>query len=47
LGDPGLGLEDFKADVKGMGFGVVEWIHLAQDRIQWRALVYVLYLWFV
>jgi hypothetical protein len=25
--------------IKETGWGIVEWIHLAQDRDQWRALV--------
>jgi hypothetical protein len=28
-----------KIDIE-IGFGVVDWIHLAQDRDQWRALVH-------
>jgi hypothetical protein len=26
-------------DVKGIGWGGMDWIHLAQDNDQWRALV--------
>jgi hypothetical protein len=29
----------FKMNVKDTEFGDVNWIHLAQDRDQWRALV--------
>jgi hypothetical protein len=28
-----------KMDLKKIGLGGVEWIHLAQDRDQWRAVV--------
>jgi hypothetical protein len=28
-----------KIDLRGIGGEVVDWIQLAQDRIQWRALV--------
>jgi hypothetical protein len=31
--------EDNKMDLKRMGKEVVEWIHLANDKIQWRILV--------
>jgi hypothetical protein len=26
-------------DLREMGWGDMDWIHLAQDRVQWRALV--------
>jgi hypothetical protein len=26
-------------DLREMGLGSIEWIHLAQDKAQWRALV--------
>jgi hypothetical protein len=28
-----------KMDLRGIGFGDVDWIHWAQDRDRWRALV--------
>jgi hypothetical protein len=31
--------EDIKIDLREIGWIVVDWIHLAQDRDQWRALV--------
>jgi hypothetical protein len=31
--------DNIKMDLREMGFGVVDWIHLAQDRDRWRALV--------
>jgi hypothetical protein len=30
---------NIKKDVREMGFGDMDWIHLAQDRDMWRALV--------
>jgi hypothetical protein len=30
---------DNKMDLREMGWGVMDWIHLAYDRDQWRALV--------
>jgi hypothetical protein len=30
---------DIKMDLRGMGLGGIDWIDLAQDRGQWRALV--------
>jgi hypothetical protein len=30
-----------KMDLREIGWGVVEWIHLAQDRYRWRAVVNV------
>jgi hypothetical protein len=30
---------NIKMDVREIGFGVVDWIHLAQNRDRWRALV--------
>jgi hypothetical protein len=40
LGRPGRRWEDsIKMDLKEIGFGDVDWIHLAQDRDRWRALV--------
>jgi hypothetical protein len=31
--------DNIKMDLGEMGFGDVDWIHLAQDRDRWRALV--------
>jgi hypothetical protein len=31
--------DNIKMDIKEIGFGDVGWIHLAQDRDRWRALV--------
>jgi hypothetical protein len=31
--------DDIKIDLREIGFGDVDWIHLAQDRDRWRALV--------
>jgi hypothetical protein len=31
--------ESIKMDLREIGFGGVDWIHLAQDRDRWRALV--------
>jgi hypothetical protein len=40
LGRPRRRWEDnIKIDLREIGFGVVDWIHLAQDRDRWRALV--------
>jgi hypothetical protein len=40
LGRPRRRWEDnIKVDLKEIGFGDVDWIHLAQDRDRWRALV--------
>jgi hypothetical protein len=30
---------DIKMDIKEIGCLIVDWVHLAQDRLQWRALV--------
>jgi hypothetical protein len=39
LGRPGRRWEDnMKMDLWEIGFGVVDWIHWAQDRDRWRAL---------
>jgi hypothetical protein len=32
-------IDNIKMDLSEIGFGVVDWIGLAQDRNQWRALV--------
>jgi hypothetical protein len=40
LGWPRRGWEDgIKMDLRDIGWGGVEWIHLAQDRDRWRAVV--------
>jgi hypothetical protein len=40
LGRPRRRWEDnIKMDLREIGFGDVDWIHLAQDRDRWRALV--------
>jgi hypothetical protein len=40
LGRPRRRWEDnIKMGMREIGFGVVDWIHLAQDRDRWRALV--------
>jgi hypothetical protein len=40
LGRPRHRWEDnIKMDLREIGFGNVDWIHLAQDRDRWRALV--------
>jgi hypothetical protein len=31
--------DNIKMDLREIGFGGVDWIHLAQDRDRWRALV--------
>jgi hypothetical protein len=31
--------DNIKMDLRGIGFGDVDWINLAQDRDRWRALV--------
>jgi hypothetical protein len=31
--------DNIKMDLREIGFGDVDWIHLAQDRDRWRALV--------
>jgi hypothetical protein len=40
LGRPRLRWEDnIKMDLREIGFGDVDWIHWAQDRDRWRAIV--------
>jgi hypothetical protein len=45
-GEPPLGRpkniweDNIKIDLRGVGWGDLEWIHLAQHRVQWWALVY-------
>jgi hypothetical protein len=34
--------DNIKMDLREIGFGDVDWIHLAQDRDRWRALVSML-----
>jgi hypothetical protein len=42
LGRPGRRWEDgIRMDLREIGFGVVHWIRLAQDRDLWRAVVSV------
>jgi hypothetical protein len=31
--------DGIKMDVRVIGLGCVEWVHLAQDRVTWRAVV--------
>jgi hypothetical protein len=41
LGRPKRKWEDnIKFDLRGIGWEVVDWIHLAQDRDKWRVYVY-------
>jgi hypothetical protein len=40
LGRPGRGwVDNIKMDLREIGWGSMDWIDLAQDRDQWRALV--------
>jgi hypothetical protein len=39
LGRPRRKWEDIKMDLREIGFRDVDWIHWAQDRERWRALV--------
>jgi hypothetical protein len=39
LGRPRRSWEDIKMDLREIGFGDVDWVHWAQDRDRWRALV--------
>jgi hypothetical protein len=39
LGRPRRKWEDIKMDLREIGFGDVDWVHLAKDRHRWRALV--------
>jgi hypothetical protein len=32
-------VDNVNMDLRGIGWGGMDWIHLAQDRSQWRALV--------
>jgi hypothetical protein len=34
------GVDGIRMDFREIGWGCVEWIQMAQDRDQWRALVY-------
>jgi hypothetical protein len=31
--------DDIKTELRGLGWDYMDWIHLAEDRGQWRALV--------
>jgi hypothetical protein len=31
--------DNIKMDIREIGFGAMDWIHLAQDRDRWRAVV--------
>jgi hypothetical protein len=33
------GVDGIRMDLREIGWGTVEWIHLAQDRDRWRAVV--------
>ena len=39
LGDPDVDGDNIKMDLQELGFGVMDWIDMAQDRDAWRALV--------
>jgi hypothetical protein len=39
LGRPRRRWENIEMDLREMGFGDVDWIHWAQDRGRWRAVV--------
>jgi hypothetical protein len=39
LGRPRRRWEDIRMDLREIGWGGVDWIDLAEDRDQWRALV--------
>jgi hypothetical protein len=39
FGRPRRRWEDIRMDLREIGWEGVEWIHLAQDRDQWRAVV--------
>jgi hypothetical protein len=39
LGRPRRRWDNIKMDLREIGFGDVDWIHWAQDRDRWRALV--------
>jgi hypothetical protein len=32
-------VDDIKTDLREIGWGGIDWIHLAEDRNQWRVLV--------
>jgi hypothetical protein len=32
-------VNNIKMDVRGIGWGDIDWIDMAQDRVQWKALV--------
>jgi hypothetical protein len=33
------GVDNIKMDLRDIGWGGMDWTYLAQDRVQWRALV--------
>jgi hypothetical protein len=37
-----LGVDNIKLDIREIGINGANWIRLAQDRVQWRALVYTI-----
>jgi hypothetical protein len=39
LGRPRHGWEDIRLDLREIGWEGVDWMHLAQDRDQWQAVV--------
>jgi hypothetical protein len=39
LGRFSCGMEDIRMNIRGIGYESVDWIHLAQDKDQWRAVV--------
>jgi hypothetical protein len=39
FGDLGVDADNIKMDVKDFGWEGVDWIHLDQDRVQWRVFV--------
>jgi len=41
LEDPGVDGENIKMDRQEVGWGGMDWIDLAQERVRWRALVTV------
>jgi hypothetical protein len=48
LEGPGIENSDIKGDLKGIRWEGVNWVHLAQDRGKWRAVVnMVMNLWAV
>jgi hypothetical protein len=39
LGRPGRRYDDMRIDLGGLGWGGIDWIHLAEDRDRWGVLV--------